>query len=114
MRHLILLFTAAFTVNSCRHMQIVNKDPKARYIVASKTLEGVFRQLGRFRDSRVISNDNDWKRIKIICKQANEAFNIWGEAVKTTGVKNPDIEKIAMGFLHDLQQFEKTYEVNNE
>ena len=109
MRRLILLFAAAFMLNSCQNMKIVNKDPKARYIVASKTLEGVFKQLVRFRTDKIISNDNDWARIKIVSKQASEAFDIWGESVKTTGVKDPDIEKIAMDLLYNLQKYEKTY-----
>lgn len=114
MKQVMFLFMAAFTVNSCRHMQIVNKDPKARYIVASKTLEGVFRQLGRFRDNKVISNTNDWNRIKILCKEASEAFDLWGESTKSTGIKNIDFENRAMELLVNLQALEKTYEVNNE
>lgn len=109
MKKLLLLFTCAFMLNACNSVKTVNTDPKARYNLAAETVASVMRTLKHLRETKVIKNDNDWKRIKIVTKSTMDAFKDWGDAVKINK-KVPDIEKLAMDGLKALQEINLSYE----
>lgn len=109
MKKLYLLFICAFMLNACNSVKTVNKDPKARYNLAAETVASVMRTLKHLRVTEVITNDNDWQRIKIVTKSTMIAFKDWGAAVKLNK-KVPDIEKLAMDGLKALQDIKLTYE----
>ena len=109
MRNVLILFILAFSFNGCNNVSTINKDPKARYILACETMASVMRTLKHLRDSKVITNDNDWSRIKVLTKSTMAAFNNWGDAIQA-GKTVPDVEKLAMDGLNALSEFKKTYE----
>lgn len=109
MRNLLILFMAAFCFNACNMVSTINKDPKARYKLAADSVASVMRTLKHLRDTKVITNDNDWSRIKVITKSTMTAFNDWGIAVEA-GKSVPDIEKLATNGLRALKEFKQTYE----
>jgi len=99
----------AFCFNACNTISVINEDPKARYKLAAETVVSVMRTLKHFRDTKIIKNDNDWSRIKILTKSTMKAFNDWGIAIKN-GKSIPKMEKLAMNGLNALTEFKQTYE----
>jgi len=99
----------AFSFNACNNINTINKDPKARYILACETMASVMRTLKHLRVTKVITNDNDWASIKVLTKQTMTAFNDWGDAIQA-GKTVPDVEKLAMDGLNTLSELQKIYE----
>lgn len=103
------MFICAWLFNGCQSYQTINKDPKAKYYLAAETVGSVVRTLAHLRVTKVINNDNDWNRIKIIAKQTKDALGVWSDLVKNNG-DTIDVEKIVTDGLNQLQEFHKTYE----
>ena len=109
MKNLLLLFIAAFCFNACNAYKTINEDPKARYKLHADMVTSVMRTLKHLRDTKVITNDVHWSRIKVLTKSTMKAFDDWGTAIEN-GKSNPDVEKLAMNGLNALKEFKQTYE----
>jgi len=109
MRNVLILFIMAFSFNACNNVSTINKDPKARYILAAETMASVMRTLTHLRKTKMIKNDNDWLNIKALVKTTMTAFNNWGDAIQA-GKTVPDLEKLAMDGLNTLSELQKIYE----
>ncbi len=116
MKKYLILIIAAFMFTSCQNIQTINKDPKARYLLADKTLTSVFNSLVHLRKTKIINNVNDWKRIQVACSNASKAMDYWAENVKSkTDIKNPNLEVRAQKLLTDLQiELKKWEALSNE
>ena len=104
-----LLIICILFFNSCNTFNLINKDPKTRYAAAAKTAESLYKTLGHLRTTKVIKNDNDWSKIKVIIKSTMTTLETWGNAVKEDK-QAPDAEKLAMQYISQLKEFKLNYE----